>query len=959
MVKRGVVILICAFIVTFYQSLGQEVDSLLAVASTSRVDTIKVKAWVALADKLAGHNNTEAFDYARNALNLSERIGYAHGLSEAHYYLGLLSFFTGDYPNALQHYTKALDLKIKFNDKRTQANIYVLRALIFENTGSSAKALENLFSALEVYEWLDDKMNMGVCYSNIGINYKNQKEFEKSLEYFLKSKEIAQEINDYPRLATSYNNISLIYEYLNKFSAAKANLLNSIEASERIGDERVLASAYNNMARYLMRDMQYSVASEYYHKSIDIKRKQNNRLGLASSYNGLGALYLVQGQTQEALKWYREALELSTEMGAINEQLDANNGIFNCYRKLSRYSEAIALVDTLFALRDISLNEDKSRELAKLEAQFQNQKKQQEIELLNQEKELSRITLKRQRLMLLFALLGIALVVVVAAFIVVLYNNKRRSNQILLQKNRSIEAQKEEITAQKELLERQKLMLTELDELKSRFFANISHELRTPLTLILSPLTQLISKCTDKEVAQVYQTMFRNAQNLNGRIDELLLLARMEKGAEQLELVEADINQLALATASSYLDIATENGLNFTLNLAKDECTMAFDSNALEKVFSNLISNAIKFTPYGKGIEVTSAIGVNTFTFTVTDQGIGIPEADRSRVFERFYRASNAANTVGTGIGLALVKDLVSLHGGNIEVKGNKPEGAVITVTLPIISYHLDSADVKGYSSEFVDVEPYQVVTERHSLLVVEDNNDLRAFLISTLSEQYDVIEARNGEEGLTLASDLAPDIIVSDVMMPKMDGYTFTQAIKGSDSTCHIPVVLLTAKANEQSIVKGYSVEADAYLTKPFSVNHLKAVMASLLRVRARLREKFRTSITLSPSDITTNSADERFVAKLLSVVEENMDNPNLSPELLCEQAHISRTTLHNKLKFISGQSATEFINSLRLKRAAQMLKGKFGTVSEVAYAVGFNSLSYFNRTFKKHFGVNPSEFM
>ena len=170
--------------------------------------------------------------------------------------------------------------------------------------------------------------------------------------------------------------------------------MNSIEASERIGDERVLASAYNNMARYLMRDMQYSVASEYYHKSIDIKRKQNNRLGLASSYNGLGALYLVQGQTQEALKWYREALELSTEMGAINEQLDANNGIFNCYRKLSRYSEAIALVDTLFALRDISLNEDKSRELAKLEAQFQNQKKQQEIELLNQEKELSRITLK-------------------------------------------------------------------------------------------------------------------------------------------------------------------------------------------------------------------------------------------------------------------------------------------------------------------------------------------------------------------------------------------------------------------------------------------------------------------------------------------------------------------------------------------------------------------------------------
>jgi signal transduction histidine kinase/DNA-binding response OmpR family regulator len=949
--KPHLVILILMFFA--FSSSSNTVDSLMNLVRTCTSDTIRVKTLIEIADRLAGQDNTMARQTAGEALEISERIDYVFGISESYYYLGLTSFYTTNYPDALEYFSKSNVLKKQLGDIRTQANLLQLSALVYQNMADYVKAQENMFEALRIYESLNDSMNIGVCFDNIGITLFHQKEHEKSLEYFSKALEIQTARGDKYRIASALNNFYIVYSSGGESKKAKEFLLKAIEINREIGHKYSLSINLNNMGTLLRDEGNLPEALEYYNQSITLKKELGNSHGLAETYNGLGGLFKMRGDFQQALSWYIKAQELSANVGSNEKRKTAYKGMFECLKKLGQHSKANIVADSLFKIEEQLYDEQKSRQVASIEAQFQTEKKQREIERLTLEKTVREAELQRQRLMLLTTFLLVVLLVSLIGFVLLLYRNKRRANMSLLVKNQEIASQKEEILTQNELLNQQATMLLEMDQIKTKFFANISHELRTPLTLIVSPLTQMIENGNQENTT--LQVMLRNAKRLQDMIDELLQLSRLEKGAMDIRLSHVDINQIVAGVMASLEPLATEKQIRIENQLLTTEAFCLADTAAIEKIASNLIANAIKFTPEGKSISIVSGIAENKFVFTVCDEGIGIPEEEYPKVFNRFYRGTNARNIPGTGIGLSLVRDLVSLHSGTIDVGSGNNQGVAFTVTIPLAENANES--ISESENESI-VNCTQKFDKTNKILIVEDNDDLRHFLASALRSRYQTVTARDGQEGLEILEKEEIDAIISDVMMPRMDGFEFTRQVRMNPEICHLPVILLTARSGEKSVVKGLEVEADYYITKPFSLTHLELAIERQIKLRKTLQEKFRRMVLLPDTAKETLSADDRFLVQARQIVLQNIENSEFTPDEFATQLAISRASLHRKITALTGMSTTDFVRTIRLKKAAQLIERKFGTISEIAYATGFSDVSYFSKCFKKEFGVTPTEY-
>jgi DNA-binding response OmpR family regulator len=399
----------------------------------------------------------------------------------------------------------------------------------------------------------------------------------------------------------------------------------------------------------------------------------------------------------------------------------------------------------------------------------------------------------------------------------------------------------------------------------------------------------------------------------------------------------------------------------------------------MEMIFSNLLSNAYKFTPEGGEVGFYVEIEGDselTLRVRVKDSGIGIPKDKLDHIFERFYQEESTSTRTyeGTGIGLSLVKELTVLMGGHVSVTSTLGKGSVFIVELPLKrvpmeeqfqiqeglnnkgSYTLDYRHHVGhhvrYPSESADMD-------KPKILVVEDNADLRKYIRGHLKDDYLVSETENGSLGYEMALQCLPDLIVSDVMMPVMDGYCLCEKLKTEYRTSHIPIILLTARADMDSRLEGLGIGADDYLTKPFKIEELMARISNLLKSRKKLRERYGSSVSLDPKEISVSSIEEKFVRSLLSIMEKHHSDPEFDVETLGKEIGMSRTNLYRKLKAIINQHPTEFIQTFRLKKAVLLLKSNSGNISEVAYSLGFNSLTYFTRLFKKHYGMTPTEYI
>lgn len=517
----------------------------------------------------------------------------------------------------------------------------------------------------------------------------------------------------------------------------------------------------------------------------------------------------------------------------------------------------------------------------------------------------------------------------------------------------------------------------EISQMKFRFFINISHELRTPLTLIVAPVQEMIARTTDKWFRSQLKYVEKNTNRLLYLVNQLMDYRRAELGVFKLKVGMEDVYQLVKDNFQNYEKLARSRGLDYTLQSDVEGKRLLVDSQYLELIENNLLSNAFKYTETGS-ITVRLTVEGTDMLLQVIDTGVGIPEEQHGRIFERFFQLENSH--MGSGIGLSLVHRLVELHHGRIELKSKEGEGSTFSVYIPqdLSVYSPEERKTEGepdvpqqvYSVNskamyFVDTNGKNDVPEEDEkgkkcgkVMVVEDNEEIRRYLHDGLTEMFAVVEAENGEDALRKLKETEVDLVITDVMMPVMDGIKLCRHIKQDLSTSHIPVIMLSAKSDIGDRMEGFQIGADDYIAKPFSLSLLVSKIQNMMRTRLRTKEYYRKSTEIEPQKVTFNAMDEELLTKAMDVVKKNMDNSDFSVEDFARSMNMSRSNLHLKLKAITGESAVEFIRKIRMNEAVRLLKNGKYSVAEVSAMVGYNTPSYFAQSFKKYFGYMPSEY-
>ncbi len=527
-----------------------------------------------------------------------------------------------------------------------------------------------------------------------------------------------------------------------------------------------------------------------------------------------------------------------------------------------------------------------------------------------------------------------------------------------------------------------------VNQLKLRFFTNISHEFRTPLTLILGPLEQILLeyKGSNKTYKQL-KVIEKNAVRLLKLINQLLDFRKFENKHEKIRAAEGNIVKFVEEIFLSFKQYAKIHNLKYKFETKEGNIPLWYDRDKMERVFYNLISNAFKYTPKGGEISLKTWQDSQSFHFEIKDTGVGLDPEHIENIFDRFYEVDNVEGTIkhkhqkGTGIGLAIAKGVVEMHAGSISAESQKGKGTTFKVSLPLGKQHFttdqiiqdfkDSEDVTLYETESEDavemlsdeigeqfIDAQVVENDKPCILVVEDNTSVRQFISSIFKNTYRVEEAGNGLEGLKLANQVVPDLIISDVMMPEMDGIEFCSRIKSNLKTSHIPLILLTARTSLIFKFEGLESGADEYIGKPFNVKELQLKARNLINTFGKIREKFAEASIIKPSEITVSSLDEELLKKAIHIVDENIANEFLDVPFFASELGVSRTVLFTKIKAWTNMTPNAFIQSMRMKRAAHLLEQGKITISQICFKVGYKDPKYFGKAFTKHHGMSPSAY-
>ncbi|WP_040249857.1 ATP-binding protein [Psychroserpens mesophilus] len=523
------------------------------------------------------------------------------------------------------------------------------------------------------------------------------------------------------------------------------------------------------------------------------------------------------------------------------------------------------------------------------------------------------------------------------------------------------------ISLQRQIAGQESKRLQDLDDLKSRFITNITHEFRTPLTVILGYLNHLKERFSEKDEGNTaLNTIEQNSNNLLQLVNQMLDLAKLEQGKLTLNTTQSDIVSYMQYLVHSFSSIAEEKSISLKFESDIDELKMDFDAEKMRQILTNLMSNAIKFSVEDSQITIAAKIKNDTLKISVKDQGLGIPEDQLPHIFDRFFQVENQEYKVsqGTGIGLSLTKELVQLMEGNIKVDSKVNKGTTFTVTLPIRNSALEgspelnplkSSIGKTYVPKLDDVVTPE---DTNSVLIVEDNSDMARYIASCLQGQYKVSFANNGLEGFEKAEDTIPDIIITDVMMPVMDGFELTQKLQSQVTTNHIPIVMLTSKAMQEDKLEGISSGADAYLTKPFQKEELLLRMQMLISKRQQLQATYSLDQLKAQTPQKTPDKNVEFLKQVVNLIHEHLEDSSFNASKLSKALAMSDSQLYRKLKAISNSSTSIFIRNVRLEKSKELLKTTNLSVSEIAYATGFNDPNWFSKVFKETFNISPTEF-
>ncbi|UCG27695.1 MAG: response regulator [Bacteroidales bacterium] len=517
-----------------------------------------------------------------------------------------------------------------------------------------------------------------------------------------------------------------------------------------------------------------------------------------------------------------------------------------------------------------------------------------------------------------------------------------------------------------------------VSDIKLKFFTNISHEIRTPLTLILGPLEDIRNR---ENLPGVFRKsvdiMYRNGNRMLRLINQLLDFRKIQNNKMKIRVKKVDLPEFIGSICSNFEYLAFQKNIQFNCDVGEVAQEVWIDTSKIDSVLFNILSNAFKFTPSGKSVTVSLNVNreLEYADVSVGDEGPGIPDEKINLLFDRYTSLSTDSKYLSsTGIGLSLSKELIEMHSGKILVNSKIGEGSEFILRLPLGNKHFKPEEIEirevqqvdtgryeidiDLDSEPADIAPKDVTAHSPTILVVEDNPEVRSYIVDALSSFYNVVDAENGEDGLTITCAIHPDIIITDIMMPVMDGIEMTRKIKENFDTSHIPVVMLTAKSNLDDQIEGIDSGAEAYILKPFNAKFLLTVVRNLIKQRIKILEKYSRKESVKPGEIKITSRDEKFLKKIIRLIEENYSDSSLNVEKLVHISDVSRTVFYNKIKGLTGLTPVEFLRQMRLNIAAQFLVSSDYNINEIAYMTGFNDVKYFRRCFKSYFGMSPGEY-
>lgn len=857
--------------------------------------------------------------------------------------------------------------------ERVRAYVEFAMALLLYDQRANSITLVNHFLTADLlfrkigYDHVllaDHKLN------RLGTYYMNQvSDFKTAIKYFREGERyLSKEPFDHYRI-DFYKNYANCLVYLNQYTQAiKYNKL-AIAQVRLKKDSLKIGTINGNIGEIILNHYPNPAQSEPYFKQELIYRQRYKPKGLgdiAKVYGNLCQVSGVKGNRTEVVQYFQKAV---VTLNADPDKRDYHALLAVLYKNRMIADSLIGDFKNAYLHRKgyyeelIISNEQEIKAItSEASVRFDVEKNKLQAELANEQAQNSRFWVVAVSLVLIIVLFG-------AYF--VYYRQKTRREELM-----------QRLSFEKKEAER----LVALDEIKTRFFTNISHEFRTPLTLLVGPLAELGKKYPAESMIPVMQ---RNLSRLQNLINQLLDLSKLEVGKLEPIIQYADVAHFLRYQFASFESLAQSKQIIFERTQSHQKCLAYFDEDKLEKIVTNLLSNAFKFTnengrvivnvQYATPQEGTTEKGT-LLTLTVADNGIGIDPERLPRIFDRFYQVddSQRRHYEGTGIGLALVKELVLALKGTIDVTSKPEKGTTFIITLPCNeanwgAYVQPNKPTQAHSDSpsnldkpaFIDSSINEKNDEAPLLLIVEDNPDLRNYIRSIFGNTYRIEEAQDGQIGLQRAIELIPDVVICDVMMPRLDGFGFCKALKTDIRTNHIPVVMLTAKATLSDRLEGLETGADDYLSKPFHTEELQIRVKNLLFKQQLLQQKYANNVTVAlpaapveVESVSVSPINELFLQKIEQVLAQKYSESSFDVEQFAEAMDLTSVQLRRKLRALTNQTVTEYVRNYRLQLASQMLRDKIGTVSEVAYKVGFESLPYFTKVFTERFGILPSEY-
>ncbi|MEH6763770.1 MAG: response regulator [Aequorivita antarctica] len=881
--------------------------------------------------------------YFKKQITASKEIGYFRGIAQGYNGLCRTYYLIGEIENSIEAGNKAVEYSRKFDDLGSiiLADTQNALAIAYSRQNKMEDAITHLLFVDSIHKKEPIREDIiAAAYQSLGNIYLELKDYDAAEKYYIKAN---KEFEKIPGAGTFYfntTNVLLGQVYYHKGQLEKADRLLSktLLFYKEIKEGRTVAEINNYLGLINLEKGNLEKAEAYFQSALDFQRKNDYYLEAAKSALQLGKLNIQKGKAADAINFLENTIAYNREIknGTINQK--AHSLLAEAYAVQGNYKAAYDNSKIAKNINDSIQQAQSAEKIKELEGIYQTESRDKEIALLTTQNQLAEQQKTNQRNILTAI---VFLVSIGGIFLFFQLRNRKKTTK----------------------------KLQELDIAKSTFFANISHEFRTPLTLINGPIEdQLASKNLSVAETKNLKSALRNTQRLKDLVDQLLALAKLESGNLKLNIQAANMPNFLIAHAEAFLFSCSEKNIQFSVDIHNDDDEDWFDQEILEKTLYNLMGNAIKYTPENGNITLNGKRLGNKFEISVANTGNYIPPEQQQKIFQRFYQTS--AKNPGAGIGLALTKDLVEIHKGTISLKSEESGITEFKVILPVNRDEFDEAQIfsentKIEYSETISItdklveKEFVLPEDAPVILVIDDNKDIRDYVSSIFETTFVVHTASNGKEAFAIAIEVIPDIVISDVMMPEEDGFTLTKHLKEHQLTSHIPIILLTAKTQVTSKLEAMGIGADAYVTKPFNSQLLKATVDNLIETRRKLQQRFAQEVILMPKDISVSSADEQFLERLQNVLDKNITNPGFTIENFSSEMSVSRMQLHRKLKALTGQYTSEFLRTQRLRLAVKLLRENKISISEVGYTVGFNDASYFTKCFKQEFGSSPSDYL